>query len=110
MMMMIVPVILLRNSLEADTLDVHAALTLVTDQDAVRVVLPPALEAAAVLALPSLVVLTDLALRCVLPLHRSVHLQLQLLRPVGKLEGDLQPYSLVEEGELAVGLDWDLGT
>ena len=63
-------------------------------------------EAAGLLALPPLVVLTDLALRGVLPLHRGVHLQLQLLRPVGQLDGDLQPHGLlVEEGELAVGLE-----
>ena len=66
-------------------------------------------EAAGLLALPPLVVLTDLALRCGLPLHRGVHFQLQLLRPVGQLDGDLQPHGLVEEGELAVGLDWDFG-
>ena len=104
-MIMIVPVILLGNSLEADTLEVEACLALITDEDGLSVVLPAALGAAALLALLLLVVQTDLALGRVLPFHGRVHLLLQLLGPVGRLDGDLQPHGLVGEGELAVG-DW----
>ena len=66
---MIVPVILPGGSLEAETLDVEAALTLVTDQDTLSDVLPSALGAAALLALPPLMVLTHLALGGVVPLQ-----------------------------------------
>ena len=68
-MIMIIPVVLLRNSLQADTLEVEAALTLVTDQNTLSDVLPSALGAAALLALPPLIVLTHLALGGVLPLQ-----------------------------------------
>ena len=67
---MIVPVILLGDSLEAETLDVEAALTLVKDQDTLSDVLPSALGAATLLALPPLMVLTHLTLGGVLPLQK----------------------------------------
>ena len=79
---MIVPDILLVNSLEANTLQVEAALTL-------RLVLPATLGVAALLAILPPDLRTDLTLGRVLPLHRGVHLLLQLLGHVGRLDGDL---------------------
>ena len=77
-------------------------LALVTDPDGVRVVLLPELEAAALLAFLPLDVLADLALGGVLPRNGGIHLHLQLLGPVGHLDGDLQPRGLVSEEEFEV--------